>query len=93
MASNGLTGARCFLTVFCDALRQRLGGEVLFSDVPGHLRKWSMDNSDQGPVYKGAVVLYMLRRLLGDDAFFKGLRRFHVGLWRSRTWPGIAVGS
>jgi hypothetical protein len=52
-----------------------------------------MDNSDQGPVYKGAVVLYVLRRLLGDDAFFKGLRRFHVGLWRSRTWPGIAIGS
>jgi aminopeptidase N len=26
---------------------------------------------------KGAVVLHMLRRLLGDDAFFRGLRRFY----------------
>ena len=27
---------------------------------------------------KGAMVLHMLRRLLGDDAFFRGLRRFYV---------------
>ncbi len=27
---------------------------------------------------KGAVVLHMLRRLVGDDAFFHGLRRFYV---------------
>ena len=27
---------------------------------------------------KGAMVLHMLRRLVGDDAFFKGLRRFYV---------------
>ncbi|MEQ1871653.1 MAG: M1 family aminopeptidase, partial [Vicinamibacterales bacterium] len=26
---------------------------------------------------KGAVVLHMLRQLVGDDAFFKGLRRFY----------------
>ena len=30
---------------------------------------------------KGAVVLHMLRRLVGDDAFFRGLRRFY---WTSR---------
>ena len=27
---------------------------------------------------KGAAVLHMLRRLVGDDAFFSGLRRFYV---------------
>ena len=27
---------------------------------------------------KGAMVLHMLRRLLGDDVFFKGLRRFYA---------------
>jgi len=27
---------------------------------------------------KGAAVLHMLRRLIGDDAFFKGVRRFYA---------------
>jgi hypothetical protein len=27
---------------------------------------------------KGAVVLHMLRRLMGDDAFFRGIRRFYA---------------
>jgi aminopeptidase N len=61
-------------------------------------RKWSLDRSDQGPVYlgyrlghirndgrvfralvynKGAAVLHMLRRMIGDDEFFRGLRRFY----------------
>ncbi len=30
---------------------------------------------------KGAMVLHMLRRLVGDDAFFRGLRRFYT-TWR-----------
>jgi hypothetical protein len=30
---------------------------------------------------KGAMVLHMLRRLVGDEAFFSGLRRFY-GTWR-----------
>jgi aminopeptidase N len=30
---------------------------------------------------KGATVLHMLRRLVGDEAFFRGLRRFY---WTSR---------
>ena len=63
------------------------------------MRKWALDDSDQGPIYlgyrvghikndgrafravvydKGAVVLHMLRRLVGDEAFFRGLRRFYV---------------
>ena len=32
---------------------------------------------------KGAMVLHMLRRLVGDDAFFAGLRRFYHE-WRFR---------
>lgn len=32
---------------------------------------------------KSAVVLHMLRRYIGDDAFFEGLRRFY-GQWRFR---------
>jgi hypothetical protein len=30
---------------------------------------------------KGAIVLHTLRRLIGDDAFFRGLRRFYLA-WR-----------
>src|SRR5688572_22122255 len=62
-------------------------------------RRWSLSQSDQGPVYlgyrlghiksdlrifralvynKGAGVLHMLRRLLGDEDFFAGLRRFYA---------------
>jgi len=32
---------------------------------------------------KGAIVLHMLRRLMGDEAFFSGLRRFYAD-WRYR---------
>jgi len=63
------------------------------------MRRWAMNQSDQGPVYlgyrlghiksdgrifralvynKGAAVLHMLRRLIGDEAFFKGIRRFYA---------------
>jgi hypothetical protein len=68
------------------------------------LRRWSMDESDQGPVYlgyrlghirggsrvyralvynKSALVLHMLRRVVGDEAFFQGLRRYYTD-WRFR---------
>jgi hypothetical protein len=77
------------------------GGEV-FASVMRQMRKWAIDQSDQGPVYlgyrlghirnesrifralvynKGATVLHMLRRLVGDEAFFRGVRRFY---WTSR---------
>ena len=69
-----------------------------FAGVLRQWRKWSLDKSDQGPVYlgyrlghtkndsrvfralvynKGAAVLNMLRNLIGDDAFLRGLRRFY----------------
>ncbi len=68
------------------------------------MARWTVDRSDQGPVYlgyrlghirndgrvfralvynKGAITLHMLRRLIGDDAFFRGLRRFYA-TWRFR---------
>ena len=68
------------------------------------MRRWAIDQSDQGPVYlgyrlghikgegrvfralvynKGAMVLHMLRRLVGDDKFFEGLRQFY-GTWKFR---------
>ena len=74
-------------------------GENAFRDILKQFRRWSMDVSDQGPVYlgyrlghikneprvfralvynKGAAVLHMLRRLVGDDAFFRGLRRYYA---------------
>jgi aminopeptidase N len=75
-----------------------------FNSILRQLRRWSMDESDQGPVYlgyrlghikgdsrtfralvynKGAAVLHMLRRLVGDEAFFRSVRRFY-STWRFR---------
>jgi hypothetical protein len=53
-------------------------GPVYLGYRLGHIR-------NQPPVFralvynKGAAVLHMLRRLLGDEVFFRGLRRFYVG--------------
>lgn len=75
-----------------------------FGGILKQLRRWSVNESDQGPIYlgyrlghiksdsrvfralvynKGAAVLHMLRRLVGDEAFFRGLRRFYLA-WRFR---------
>jgi hypothetical protein len=77
--------------------KERRGDDV-FRGVLRHLRRWAMDQTDQGSIYlgyrlghikgdsrvfraivynKGAAVLHMLRRLVGDDAFFRGLRRYY----------------
>ena len=51
-------------------------GPVYLGYRLGHIRNES--RVFRALVYnKGAVVLHMLRRLLGDDAFFRGLRRFY----------------
>jgi aminopeptidase N len=73
-------------------------GDGVFRDVLRHLRRWAIDQSDQGAVYlgyrlghiksdsrvfraivynKGAAVVHMLRRWIGDEAFFAGLRRYY----------------
>ena len=88
-----------FAQYFAALYAQKLRGDDVFSNVLRQMRKWGIDDSDQGPVFlgyrighiknegrafraivynKGAVVLHMLRRLVGDEAFFKGLRRFYV---------------
>jgi hypothetical protein len=74
----------------------------VFDSIVGQMARWTLDRSDQGPVYlgyrlghirndgrvfralvynKGALTLHMLRRLIGDDTFFRGLRRFYA-TWR-----------
>jgi hypothetical protein len=73
-----------------------------FRQVIAQMARWTLERSDQGPVYlgyrlghirndgrifralvynKGALTLHMLRKLIGDDAFFRGLRRFYA-TWR-----------
>jgi len=87
-----------FAQYFAALYAQKQKGDDVFASVLRQLRKWGMDNSDQGPVYlgyrlghvrdqsrifralvynKGAAVLHMLRRLVGDEPFFRGLRHFY----------------
>jgi peptidase M1-like protein len=91
-----------FAQYFAALYAQRERGDEVFGSVMRQMRKWAIDQSEQGPVYlgyrlghirgesrvfralvynKGATVLHMLRRLVGDEAFFRGLRRFY---WTSR---------
>jgi hypothetical protein len=76
--------------------------ESVFRQVIAKMARWTLDQSDQGPVYlgyrlghirndgrvfralvynKSALTLHMLRKVIGDDAFFRGLRRFYT-TWR-----------
>ena len=87
-----------FAQYFAALYARERRGEVVFRDILRQFRKWTLDDSDQGPVSlgyrlghiknetrvfralvynKGAGVLHMLRRLVGDEAFFRGLRRFY----------------
>jgi hypothetical protein len=73
-------------------------GPQVFGGLLRQLARWSLDMSDQGPIFlgyrlghvkgegrifralvynKGAAVLHMLRRMLGDEVFFRSLRRFY----------------
>jgi Peptidase family M1 domain len=87
-----------FAQYFAAMYAQHQRGDEGFASVLKQLRRWGMDNSDQGPIYlgyrlghirgesrvfralvynKSAAVLHMLRRLVGDDQFFRGVRRFY----------------
>ena len=58
------------------AINQSDQGPVSLGYRLGHIR--SDSRVFRALVYdKGAVVLHMLRRLVGDEAFFRGLRRFY----------------
>jgi aminopeptidase N len=88
-----------FAQYFAALYAQRSRGDRVFFDMLRQFRRWSLSESDQGPVHlgsrlghvkrdprvfralvynKGAAVLHMLRRLLGDEVFFRGLRRFYM---------------
>jgi hypothetical protein len=88
-----------FAQYFAALYAQHHHGDETFAAVLRHMRRWSIEQSAQGPVYlgnrlghlrgesrvfralvynKGAVVLHMLRRLIGDEAFFRGIRRFYA---------------
>jgi hypothetical protein len=87
-----------FAQYFSALYAQRVHGDASFNTMLRQFRRWSLSESDQGPVdlgyrlgliqgqgrifraiiyNKGASVLHMLRRLIGDEAFFNGLRRFY----------------
>lgn len=88
-----------FAQYFSALYAQRSRGEGTFADMLRQFRRWSLAESDEGPISlgyrlghirgdarvfralvynKGAAVLHMLRRLVGDEAFFRGLRRFYT---------------
>jgi hypothetical protein len=88
-----------FAQYFAALYAQRSRGDRVFFDMLRQFRRWSLSDSDQGPIHlgsrlghvkrdprvfralvynKGAAVLHMLRRLLGDEVFFRGLRRFYM---------------
>jgi predicted metalloprotease with PDZ domain len=87
-----------FAQYFAALYAQKFRGDEVFDNVIGQMRRWAINESDQGPVYlgyrvghvknegrafraviynKGAIVLHMLRRLIGDQAFFRGMRQFY----------------
>ena len=91
-----------FAQYFAALYAERERGGDLLRNLMRQMRKWGMDQSDQGPVYlgyrlghikadgrvfravvynKAAMVLHMLRRLVGDEAFFAGVRQFYA-TWR-----------
>jgi len=91
--------SEAFAQYFAALYAQHNRGDGVFAGVMRQMRRWAMEQSDQGPVYlgyrlghikgdgrifralvynKGAAVLHMLRRLLGDEQFFRGLRRFYT---------------
>jgi hypothetical protein len=88
-----------FAQYFAALFARERRGEEAFRDILRQFRRWSVDDSDQGPVFlgyrlghikgesrtfralvynKGAAVLHMLRRFVGDEAFFRGVRRYYA---------------
>jgi hypothetical protein len=88
-----------FAQYFAAMYAKERRGDQTFRDIMRHIRRWAMDQSDQGAVYlgyrlghikgdsrvfraivynKGAAVLHMLRRWMGDKAFFAGLRQYYA---------------
>ena len=93
-----------FAQYFAALYAARERGDDALANVLRQMRRWSVDQSEEGPVYlgyrlghikgdgrvfraiiynKAALVLHMLRRWVGDDVFFAGVRRFYEE-WRYR---------
>jgi hypothetical protein len=91
-----------FAQYFAALYAERARGGGVFDSVLRRMRRWTVDESEEGPVYlgyrighikgdgrlfravvynKGAMVLHLLRSLVGDQAFFAGIRHFYE-LWR-----------
>ena len=91
-----------FAQYFAAMYAEHTKRDGVFRQIIAQMARWTLDRSDQGPVYlgyrlghirndgrvfralvynKGALTLHMLRRLIGDEAFFRGLRRFYA-TWR-----------
>ena len=91
-----------FAQYFAAMYAEHIKKDGVFRQVIAQMARWTLDRSDQGPVYlgyrlghirndgrvfralvynKGALTLHMLRRLIGDAAFFRGMRRFYA-TWR-----------
>jgi hypothetical protein len=87
-----------FAQYFAALYAEKTRGEETFTNMLRQFRRWSLAESDEGPVHlgyrlghikedsrifralvynKGAGVLHMLRRWLGDEVFFNALRRFY----------------
>jgi hypothetical protein len=91
-----------FAQYFSALYAERDRGDEVFRGMLRQMRRWSIEQSSQGPVYlgyrlghikgegrvfraivynKGAMVLHMLRRLVGDEKFFAGIRQFYAA-WK-----------
>jgi peptidase M1-like protein len=91
-----------FAQYFAALYAERSHRKGVFGRVISQMTRWTIDKSDQGPIYlgyrlghlkndsrifravvynKGAIVLHMLRRLVGDEVFFRGLQRYY-STWR-----------
>ena len=87
-----------FAQYFAALYAEKSRGPGVFGAVIRQLARWTVSQSDEGPVYlgyrlghlkgdgrifralvynKGAAVLHMLRRMLGDEAFFAGVRQYY----------------
>jgi hypothetical protein len=88
-----------FSQYFAALYASEFRGDEVFQNVLKRMRRWAMNESDEGPVYlgyrvghikndgrafraivynKGAMVLHMLRLMVGDDVFFNGLKQFYA---------------
>jgi hypothetical protein len=91
-----------FAQYFAALYSERSHRKDVFGRMISQMTRWTIDKSDQGPVYlgyrlghlkndsrvfralvynKGALVLHMLRRLVGDEVFFRGMQRYY-STWR-----------